>query len=136
MEAMQALGLPEITPDDRRCVVNLKKQIEELVDHPLAYSLSATTPRGTPHVVIANGFVKPERDEIRSLETVQQACDQSLETCRQMRAKIAGDAVLWWRREPMLERGMSGAEFDEVTMAFTGGTPALKLTMRLCFEAL
>lgn len=128
--------LPEFTRADHAKVAAMKAAIEALVDVDLAYSLSARTPRGTPHVVIINGMIKPEGAPFHPVDTVEHACRQNLILCRTLRNAIQGPAVLWWRAEPILESGYTGAEWDDEAQDFVGGTPSFKVRMRLCFEAL
>jgi hypothetical protein len=94
-----------------------QEAIEELVEGPPLYSLTAFTPNHTAFTVIRNGVPKVEGEKgwppVAPLDMVA----DSIRFARRMRAEINGPAALIWRCTPAFEED---------------GT----LYMRLCFEPL
>lgn len=97
-------------------LVQLRTEIEALVDYPPLFSETAYTPRHTTHTVIHNGVERPQGEPVAPFPGLLTACARSLVEATRLRAEVQGEAILIWRCRPMLDdHGM--------------------LYLRLCFEA-
>ena len=132
----------------RRVEEVLRTEIEMLVDETPLISQAARTPRGTHHVVLANGYIKPEGEPTaRWGWSPLRMAARTLKLCRHMRSDIEGPAVLYWRHFPSFEHETADDLEDMLRRATVTDEPdgltkvqmpemRLKLYVRLSFEAL
>lgn len=93
------------TADDAKALISLKADIEAMANMTPQFSVTAYTATRTPHVVFANGAVKPEGCPIPELPaaTIADLARATLRAVREYREQIAGPVLLTWRREPTVE---------------------------------
>ena len=112
---------PVIEPlTDEQLVEKLRTDIESLSAGSPMHSRNAYTHRRTPHVVFANGAIRPEGGMSQPIDTVERMCAMTLTSVTAYRYTVPGAVDLVWRVEPELRT-------DPAT-----GTRSLYC--RLCFE--
>ena len=120
MSAMtETLEKPVVTTDEA-LVERLRKDIESMSTGALMYSRTAYTARRTPHVVFANGSIRPEGQMSVPVDTVEIMCANTLTAVTAYRNSIPGPVDLVWRMEPKLRADPE--------------TGVRSMYCRLCFE--